>query len=88
MKELDRRAAQLVLAQAPMRVDQDEVQVLVYGEWLSLCRTDSLDDVCTSDSDDAGRPLEETRTRYLRKIVYGARVDDERFAVIDSLTDG
>lgn len=69
-----------------------DVEVLYQGSWLTLCRTDLHDDVCTTHGTLWGAlatVLDKDPVGYYRdKCAYGARVDERRFAVIDSLTDG
>lgn len=56
------------------------------GKWKSLCRTDLHDDVCTTYC--VHQSETEYREQYLARVLQGARIDEERFAVIDAYTDG
>lgn len=60
----------------------DRLEVLYDDKWLSLCRTDLVDDVCTTRSNMT------TVDDYIDAVKYGARIDDRLFAVIDATTDG
>lgn len=51
------------------------------GKWLSLCRTDLIDNVGTTR---CGTTFEQ----YRRSVAFGARITDDTFFVIDQLTDG
>ena len=57
------------------------VEVLYEGTWLHMARTDLMNDVCTT--------IGMCNFKHYRKqMVYGVRVSDKTFAVIDSLSDG
>lgn len=61
------------------------IQIKYRGQWRLLGRTDLLDDVRTSVW---GVEVEEAITEAMRTVVYGARVTENGFFVIDRLTDG
>lgn len=79
--------AKRILASAPMRRISDGKAEVYHGTWLHLCRTDLSDDVCTLDANDSKADLEQLRQHYLARIKFGARTND-RFAVVDALSDG
>ena len=56
-------------------------------KWLHVCRTDLLDDVCTFGVAFNCKADEAVRI-YAQRVRYGARVDGNRFAVVDSVSDG
>lgn len=58
------------------------------GVWKSLCRTDLFDDVATGLC--MNQTAEEWRRHYLEKLedAIGVRVGENRFAIIDALSDG
>jgi len=64
----------------------NELKIKYDGKWLSVCRTDLMDDVATGDFET--RTREERIAAYTAGIVYGVRVSDRCFKVIDSATDG
>lgn len=68
-----------------------KIMVMFRGKWLNLCRTDQLDDVCTSTCmtwHEAKTEAKHAVKFFMKKCRYGARVDATTFAVIDSATDG
>lgn len=81
-----------VLAAAPCRwVDKawESVAILYRDKWLELGRTDLHDDVRTG----AGISLMSNAAptlvaRFIKRVVFGARVTEDGFFVIDRLTDG
>ncbi len=66
------------------------LEIKYQDKWLQLARTDLKDDVATNlvgPSDEEllnGTVLE----FYKRRIVYGARLTDKAFNVVDSFSDG
>ena len=86
-KSLSVKKAKQVLSNAEIRRKDQKIEIFYNDEWLQLCRTDYMDDICTIDEEDPNKTLEELRQKYLRKIRYGAYTNN-RFAVIDSVSDG
>jgi hypothetical protein len=79
----------------------DVAEVLHEGKWKRICRTDWKDDVCTGlplkpdcipkESYTLETMREKARGMLRKKsdwIPAAARVDDERFAIIDAFSDG
>jgi hypothetical protein len=64
-----------------------EVEALINGEWLRLCRTTLMDDVCTGGYD-LYESEQVARDHFIDCIRYGVRIKDKLFCCIDSLTDG
>lgn len=87
-----------VLAAARCRwVDKawESVAVLYRDKWLELGRTDLHDDVRTGAGislmpNAAPTPDDpaEIVARFIKRVVFGARVTEDGFFVIDRLTDG
>lgn len=84
---INQAKAALTSIEARIVVGGERVEVLYRGKWLTLCRTDLADDVRTWIS----RPVKDSQEvvrEYRDRIRYGARVDDQRFAVVDATSDG
>lgn len=83
--DLDPAQALAILNTAPSRLGTawygPVIEILYKERWLHLARTDLKDDVCT------GRPGY-TLDKFKQLVRYGARISDDTFAVIDSLSDG
>ena len=79
------------LQRSPARIGKawygDVVEILYEGKWRRLCRTDLKDDVCTGTCEkiaDASKVIAE----YEGRVHFGARITDERIAIVDSFSDG
>lgn len=64
----------------------NKLQIMFNGKWLNVARTDLFDDVCTGLCET--KKLAEWKNHYISRVMYGARIKENTFAVIDSVTDG
>lgn len=98
--ELKKKQAIVILRTAPVRAacstwyakeqkTKLDLEILHNGRWLYLARTDLMDDEQTILGEESVEGKEEaTRQLFISMCEFGARIDDECFAVIDSISDG
>lgn len=83
--DLNNLEAIAILSNCETITRDGRVMVYVNG-WKDLCRTDLKDDVCTWSPSKANS--KEQLEFYKKKVQFGARTDNGRFAVVDSFSDG
>lgn len=75
------------LSECQTRVDESgQIFVLFCGHYLRLCNEDDAGDVmtCVRVQEYVG----DTMARVAMSCMFGARVDEKNFIVVDALTDG